>query len=56
MTSGILILGKNKEIASRFHEENASEVIKKMYYARVNGNFEWEELKLDKPLLCLSHK
>lgn len=30
--------------------------MKKMYYARVGGNFAWQEKTLDASIQCISHK
>ncbi|EGR30574.1 hypothetical protein IMG5_129080 [Ichthyophthirius multifiliis] len=57
LTSGILILGKNKEISIKFQEEK----IKKKYYARVEGNFfpekqDQEEIICERNIACQSRK
>lgn len=39
LTSGIILFAKNKEKSIKFHEESINEKMKKMYYARVKGNF-----------------
>lgn len=53
----MIIFGKNKEVPTKFHENNEKFVTKKMYYARVGGNFNqelWGEV--DMPIVCLDHK
>ena len=56
-TSGVILFAKNKETSLRFHEENSKFVMKKMYYARVQGNF--DDVKngsVDMPIVCLNYK
>ena len=43
LTSGLLIFAKDKKQVGVFHEESGKEVMKRMYYARVGGNVEWEK-------------
>ena len=56
LTSGLLIFAKDKQKVALFHEESGNEVMKKMYYARVGGNFSWEEKELSAYIECVSHK
>lgn len=39
-TSGIILFAKDKKTSVRFHEENSKLIMKKMYYARVQGDFD----------------
>lgn len=39
LTSGVVIMAKNKGKTVKFHEESSNEEMKKSYFARVAGNF-----------------
>lgn len=56
LTSGVVIMAKNKGKTAKFHEESSNEEMKKAYFARVAGNFKHENYTLNAPLVCLSHK
>lgn len=56
-TSGVIIFGKNKNISMSFHEDNEKFITKKMYYARVNGNFDDVKFsEINMPIVCLNYK
>lgn len=56
-TSGVILFAKNKETSLRFHEENSKFIMKKMYYARVSGDFDDKVHNLvDMPIVCLDYK
>lgn len=56
-TSGVILFAKTKEVSLRFHEENSKFVMKKMYYARVQGDFDDAKHALvDMPIVCLNYK
>ena len=55
-TSGLLIFSKNKRNVALFHEESGKETMKKMYFARVSGNFRWQRKELLAYIECVSHK
>ena len=41
-TSGVLFFAKDKLKVAKFHEESEKETMKKMYFARVGGQFQWQ--------------
>ncbi len=55
-TSGLLIFSKNKKNVALFHEESGKEIMKKMYFARVAGDFKWQQKELSAYIECVSHK
>ena len=61
LTSGILLIAKNAELAAHFHEELKDKKVEKLYLARVHGNLltdtaENQEIVVNKPIYCVSHK
>jgi RluA family pseudouridine synthase len=56
VTSGILILAKNPQIAAKVTKLFQSHSTQKYYIARVKGNFPYKEKEVNEKILCISHK
>ncbi|XP_076449753.1 pseudouridylate synthase RPUSD2-like isoform X2 [Babylonia areolata] len=56
LTSGVLILGKTARKTKELENHVLHRRVHKEYVARVVGEFPPEEITVDKPLDCLSHK
>lgn len=52
-TSGIVILGKSKEMAEYFRQRLHSDSVKKTYLCRVKGNVSWEFKKVVRAILLI---
>ncbi len=52
----MLLFGNKKEVVDDFHKESKLTLMKKCYYARVKGDFPWDEKILCTSIVCISHK
>lgn len=50
------MLSKRHDLALKFHEDLKKNELHKIYLARVVGNFPEEEVIVEKPIYCVSHK
>lgn len=56
LTSGLLLISKSQAVATKFQKELLNHTIEKVYIARVVGKFPNDELKVNKPIYCVSKK
>lgn len=56
LTSGLLLLSKSQELATKFQKDLVNHQVEKMYIARVTGKFPDEEVIVDKPIYCACKK
>ena len=59
LTSGLLVLTKNQDLAFKFQSDMKENKVQKKYLARVMGNFPCEddkEVEVDKSIYCVSPK
>jgi tRNA pseudouridine32 synthase len=56
LTSGVMMLGLNKNIASQIHAQLSQRSVFKEYYCRVTGLFPEGELTVDNPIATISPK
>jgi tRNA pseudouridine synthase 9 len=56
LTSGLVLLAKNKRTAQLKMREMMDRNIDKAYIARVRGDFKWDEIECNEPMLVYAHK
>ena len=56
LTSGLLLIGKNKQVAEKVRQEFEQGSVKKMYLARVLGQLPPGRTLVDQPIACKSHR
>ena len=54
-TSGVVLFAKNKNSAERFREKLHSDLIQKIYFARVKGNFKDENVVVKRYIIALDN-
>ncbi len=56
LTSGLLLICKSQAIATKYQQELLNHTFEKVYIARVVGKFLDDELRVTKPIYCVSKK
>jgi tRNA pseudouridine synthase 9 len=56
LTSGLMILARNKKKATELMTALGERLVQKTYYARVKGKFPFDEIVCEEPIETVSHK